>query len=240
MLTHLFFDFFGTLVTYSPSRTRQGYPATHRLLRDAGSDLGYADFLRGWDRVAGRFERAAERSLREYSMHDVCGQFLAETLGHPAPAPLLERFIVTYLAEWNRGVVYLPELPALLERLARRFTLGVITNTHDAALVPDHLAEMGVAHHFCDVITSVEHGARKPAPQIFEHALGALSASADTSLYVGDSRAPDYDGARGAGLAACLIDPDRSAGVPEAHRLSHILELERHLEGSFTARPEDP
>jgi len=45
--THVLFDFFGTLVEYSPSRTDQGYDRSFSLLRDAGLRLGYEADYRG-------------------------------------------------------------------------------------------------------------------------------------------------------------------------------------------------
>ena len=91
MISHLIFDFFGTLVRYSASRTAQGYPGSHALLRDAGCALDYAAFLALWDETASGFERDAERTLREFSMEDVCGAFLERALDRlPARDQLVE------------------------------------------------------------------------------------------------------------------------------------------------------
>jgi len=230
MLTHLFFDFFGTLVDYSPSRTEQGYPRSYRIVLDAGAEFTYADFLARWDQVAGRVEAEAEKSQFEYSMHDVCGRFLREVLQRPPPGDLLDRFIDCYITEWNRGVGYLPGLAEMLERLSRRYRLAVITNTHSAGLVPEHLLRMGVAGAFEGVITSVEHGRRKPHPEIFAHALVRLGTNPAASAYIGDSLVADYQGSRAAGMTAFLIDPAASAAVPADARLRNVLELESRLE----------
>ncbi len=226
MLTHLLFDFFGTLVDYCASRIEQGYEQSHRILTDAGCDIGYSEFLQRWDQVAGGFDADAEKSLIEYSMHQVCGAFLEQVLGGRTSTDVLERFIDRYLADWNTGVVYLPGLPAMLERLSEHYTLAVITNTHSAELVPEHLRRMGIASRFEAVITSIEHGRRKPHADIFVHALSQVGAVAQTSAYIGDSFNADYRGSRSVGMVAYLIDPDRTAQVPEQARLSDVLELE--------------
>jgi putative hydrolase of the HAD superfamily len=88
---------------------------------------------------------------------------------------------------------------------------------------------MGVADRFEVVVTSVEHGLRKPLPTIFEHALERLDSSPERCVYVGDNPVADYGGALGAGMRALLIDPDDAAGVPGHDRLDSILELERRL-----------
>ncbi len=235
MITHVLFDFFGTLVDYSPSRTEQGYEQSFALLRSAGSTLDYEGFLSLWSEVSGAFDDVAGQTLREFSMVELGRAFLARTIGS-ADGSFVRDFVKTYVAEWNKGVRYFGPLPAMLERLAGRFTLAVITNTHDPELVPDHLERMGVAPHFRRVITSVEHGARKPAPAIFEHALRELGADPRRCLYVGDNYEADYVGAQAAGIRGLLIDPERRASVPPADRLASILDLEGRLEPDSPAR----
>jgi putative hydrolase of the HAD superfamily len=227
-VTHVLFDFFGTLVDYSPSRTEQGYPRSFALLRGAGCALGYEEFLGLWCEISEGFDAGAERTHREFAMVEVASAFLRRALAE-IPDGLAGAFAATYVAEWSRGVRYRAEVPALLERLAKRFTLAIVTNTHDAELVPGHLDRMGVRHRFARVVTSVEHGTRKPAPAIFEHAVRTLGTSADHCVYVGDTYEADYRGARGAGIRALLIDPRGLAPIPEGDRLGSVLDLEDRL-----------
>jgi len=183
MTSHVLFDFFGTLVEYSASRTQQGYEQSHLLLSRAGSDLNYEGFLTRWSAHCDEFERKAQ----------------------------------------PRGI------EALLAQLAGRFELAIITNTHDPALVPNHLGRMGVASLFPTVVTSVEFGLRKPNPAIFEHTLEILGVAAEDCVYVGDNFEADYLGARSAGIRPLLIDPSRKHAVPESARLTSIFELEHVL-----------
>ena len=48
MIRAILFDFLGTLVSYSPSRTEQGYEETYALLRSRYPNLSYASFLEHW------------------------------------------------------------------------------------------------------------------------------------------------------------------------------------------------
>ena len=95
---------------------------------------------------------------------------------------------------------------------------------------------MGIAKRFEVVITSIEHGRRKPHADIFVHALSRVGAVAKTSAYIGDSFHADYQGSRAVGMTAYLIDPDPSAEVPAHARLPDILELEGRLAGSPPVR----
>lgn len=228
-VTHLLFDFFGTLVDYSDSRTEQGYPASHHLLIRAGAELDYAGFLKLWSTVAEEFDRAADQSTREFSMSEVVRAFLSRMFDSAPSETLVGEFVDLYLSEWNRGVRYPEGIQQLLGRLAERFELAIITNTHDPMLVPRHLSCMGVAELFRDVVTSVEYGLRKPNPAIFQHTLKLLGVSAERCLYVGDNFEADYQGALSAGIRPVLIDPDWRHPVPNRDRVRSILALDEIL-----------
>jgi putative hydrolase of the HAD superfamily len=143
MLKHIFFDFFGTLVAYSPSRRDQGYSISHKILKDAGARHSYDEFLDLWCIVSEEFDANSAATDREYSIMEVGEVFLRRTFGQQPQAQLTSRFVSAYLAEWNKGVHYLPNLPGFVERLSKRYTLGVITNTSDSEIVMDHLERTG-------------------------------------------------------------------------------------------------
>jgi hypothetical protein len=60
-VTVLLFDFFGTLVRYSASRSSQGYPRTDALLRRLGMSMPYDDWLAGVERIRSRLLAAPSR-----------------------------------------------------------------------------------------------------------------------------------------------------------------------------------
>lgn len=235
--THLVFDFFGTLVDYSASRTEQGYERSYALLQEAGTDLGYEAFLARWSQLSEAFDREAERTHREFSMRELGRAFLSEVVPSPSES-LVRDFVETYVAEWSKGVRYHDALPGMLARLSRRFALAIITNTHDPDLVPGHLERMGVLGFFERVVTSVETGRRKPSPEIFRHALDLLETDPSRCICVGDSYRADYVGARSVEMRGLLIDPHGQAPIAPADRLETILQLEAALvasgvEGAF-------
>ncbi|HYO95047.1 MAG TPA: HAD family hydrolase [Polyangiaceae bacterium] len=227
--THVLFDFFGTLVAYSESRVEQGFRHSHELLLELGADIGYAEFLERWAGSFDALEIRAQDSLDEYSMDTVCGQFLGRVLPRLPGQAMVRLFRDVYLQEWNKGVKYIAGVRELLVELAESFTLVLVTNTHHAALVHGHLQAMTVADHFATVVTSVEHGKRKPSACIFERALALSCGQPETSIYVGDSVAADYVGATNAGIRCLLIDPERRHDVPDADRITHILDARVRL-----------
>lgn len=224
-LTHILFDFFGTLVLYSESRIEQGYAHTYKLFTDNGSELNYSAFLWEWDRLFSEFEQRSAASQNEFSMTEICECFLRRTLGKSYRFELVASFRDTYLEEWSRGVTYILGVNEMLDALAAKYTLVLVSNTHHAELVHYHLQSSGMDRYFEYVVTSVEYGRRKPSRSIFEHALHVSNGQKETALFVGDSYVVDYDGARAAGLACLLIDPIQRYGVPSSHRLDTVLDV---------------
>jgi putative hydrolase of the HAD superfamily len=230
--THILFDFFGTVVSYSADRIGQGYAQSYQFLLDQGAGLTYDAFVQQWDQLFEQFEQQGEASLVEFSLTDLCRHFLQQTLGQ-APAPVVvAAFRDRYLAEWSRGVRYIPGVKEMLAALAARHTLVLLSNTHHAPLVHGHLRQGQMAPCFQHVVTSVEHGQRKPSRQIFAHALQVAGGAAATAVFVGDSYTADYLGAQGAGISCFLIDPQRQHPIPDAYRLGHILALPAAMRGA--------
>jgi putative hydrolase of the HAD superfamily len=102
--------------------------------------------------------------------------------------------------------------PALAAARAAGRRLVVVSNW-DVSL-DEVLDRLGLAHVLDGVVTSAGFGARKPAPEIFEYALGLVGVAAADAIHVGDSLAEDVAGARAAGIEAVLIKRDGGPGPP--------------------------
>jgi putative hydrolase of the HAD superfamily len=229
MIRGVLFDFFGTLVEYSPSRRAQGYEKTHSLLKGRQIAMSYMSFLDHWVAAAEALDRWSAAEQREYSMHDVAQGFLRRIRCDAADDTLAQDLWHSYLQDWNTGVRYIPEMAAFIARLGAAYPLGIVTNTHHAPLIWHHLHALDMAQAFRTVVTSVEHGRPKPHGTIFAAALCALGTLPAETLYIGDSYVVDYLGAKGAGMPALLIDPRRESVVPAHDRLSHVFDVEQWL-----------
>jgi HAD superfamily hydrolase (TIGR01509 family) len=117
----------------------------------------------------------------------------------------------------------------LLRRLARRFRLGVVSNSYGN--MPVLLAEAGLGD-FALVLDSALVGIRKPDPALYRLAARRLGLAPEAILHVGDSWERDVVAARAAGLRAAWLAP---AGAPTpaapapVWRLASLLELEALL-----------
>jgi putative hydrolase of the HAD superfamily len=234
-VSHVLFDFFGTLVQYDNAWVGGGYEHSHRLLRDEGATCDYAGYLALVSEGFSSFEQRALASYEEYSMNEVCEVIITRALERAPSATFIERFRDTYLAEWNRGVRYIPGVPELLDQLSREYCLALVSNTHQASVVLAHVDALGLRPYFSAIVTSIEHGRRKPSTCIFERALSLTEGTPESAVYVGDSYSADYLGATQAGLRCLLIDERRAHPIPEHARLACILDLAAALPARTTA-----
>jgi putative hydrolase of the HAD superfamily len=218
----LLFDFFGTLVRYSPSRSSQGYPRTDALLRTLGMSMSYEDWLHHWGAVSTDLDRRSAETLVEYTMRDVADAFLPR-VGIPPEGEHADTVIASFLAEWNTGVTGIDGVPEMLRELSTQHRLAVVSNTHDRDLVPDQLERLGIASYLDVVVLSVEVGVRKPHPDIYRTALRSLAARPEDAVFVGDTVDADHAGPVRAGMRAILVGED--VAVPASQRITRVTEL---------------
>jgi putative hydrolase of the HAD superfamily len=78
----------------------------------------------------------------------------------------------------------------------------------------DVLERLGLVALVDGIVTSAELGARKPAAEIFAHALALAGACAHRAVHVGDSLEEDVGGARAAGITPILLVRGGPAAPP--------------------------
>jgi putative hydrolase of the HAD superfamily len=102
-----------------------------------------------------------------------------------------------------------PEVPGVLEELAPRFRLAVISNFDGRLrLILQHL---GISNYFSYIFISSELGADKPDPEIFRRALKIMHLNADDVLHVGDDPEGDWKAAAAASLLVFQLDRPRNS-----------------------------
>ncbi len=132
-----------------------------------------------------------------------------------------------------------PGIRPCLERLrGSGLRLGIVCDAGftGGALLREFLEREELLGHFSGWGFSDEVGAYKPAPQIFEAALGALGTEPGRAVHVGDLRRTDVAGARAVGMATVRYrglndDADPTAG-PEA---DHLIDSHGELPGLLAA-----
>ena len=240
MIKAVTFDFWNTIASVPPGAMNE---ARKRGIRAACAGHGVeveAERLvasleevgLSWERswAAGRHlhpDEAAETLVRSLGVEGAAREMVAEAFLGAGRVVELE---------------FAPGIQASLETLAERgIRLGIVCDVgfSGGELLRELLAEEGLLDHFSGWGFSDEVGHYKPAPQIFEAALGALGARPGEALHVGDLRRTDVAGAAALGMRAVRYrgmnpEGDSEAG-PEADRvidgheelLDAIAELDR-------------
>jgi len=146
-----------------------------------------------------------------------------------------ERLAAPMLEDWEGRIIaatcLFDDALSTIQRLrSAGLRLGIVTNGYTAMQSRKiHYHRLAGLMDF--VLISEEAGVHKPEKAIFDLALGKAEATAQQSLFVGDTPASDIDGARNAGLHAVLMDPLDiwsdycSDGVPKIRRLGKLLPL---------------
>jgi len=131
---------------------------------------------------------------------------------------LYQRF--TQGAAWH---VYEDVRPTLQTLRERGYRLAVISNWDDR--LKPLLADLRLSDYFETIVLSVDVGATKPWPKIFDQTLKLLNVSASELLHVGDSLEEDLVGPQQCGIAALLLDRKRktSGSLPLLTDLLSLL-----------------
>ncbi len=120
-----------------------------------------------------------------------------------------------------------PEVHPTLERLAMRYTLGVITNGNA------DVRRLGLADYFRFALCAEELGIGKPDPHPFQTALQRANVDAGQAVHIGDHPGDDIAGARAAGMRAIWFNPQGKAWegehTPDA-QIQSLAELPGLLE----------
>jgi putative hydrolase of the HAD superfamily len=206
----IFFDAAGTLIHLSrPIGEHYALVATRQGLHlDAGElDCAFRDVWKAMparpatgeprpDDDKGWWRELVERVLDRISTRvDPLDRdnFFEAAYGHFAEAGVWELY---------------PEVEEVLEKLAPRYQLAVISN-FDSRLrvIFEHL---GLTRFFSHVFLSSELGADKPNPQIYLRALELSGISAGEALHAGDDPVRDWAAAEAAGLQIFRLDRTRN------------------------------
>src|SRR5204863_387809 len=162
-------------------------------------------------------ERLRAIDSREGPAPERFGDFFRRLALDPATLPpgLGQTLIDTHRSQLGKAA----ELPShhgpLLERLAVRYRLAVVSNFDYTPTAVDILERAGVARLFKAIVVSDAVGWRKPKREIFDEALRRLEVPARQALFVGDRADIDVLGAQRAGIDAAWINPEGASLPPE-------------------------
>ena len=121
-------------------------------------------------------------------------------------------------------------LPVLNNLRSQGFVIGVVTNMSRPG--DDVASSMGFRGSVDFTLSSMDVGASKPDPKMFQAALNQAGVPPEQAVHVGDQIETDIDGAKGVGINPVLIDRHSAAvGYEECPRITTMTELPDVLHG---------
>jgi FMN phosphatase YigB (HAD superfamily) len=130
----------------------------------------------------------------------------------------------------------MPGAAAVLSLLRPPLFLWANTRVAGETAVRHWLKRAGLASTFQCVVTSIEAGARKPAPEFFQYALGRCGVNKEDVLFVGNQLNTDVAGAQAFGIATVWLSgasyrslDDAPCDVTPTYAIETLTELPAFL-----------
>jgi putative hydrolase of the HAD superfamily len=137
----------------------------------------------------------------------------------PGDATLGARVAARFLSEAR---AYFAVNAPVLERLARRYRLGIVSNFYGN--LPTVCDNADVRRYFGVIVDSAQVGFLKPDPRIFLAAVETLGIKPGRTVMVGDSLARDMAGARAAGMAHIWLAPHPARQGPPCCQEDRVIQ----------------
>jgi putative hydrolase of the HAD superfamily len=138
-------------------------------------------------------------------------------------------------------VALMPGVRAAVSAISLPMAIWANTRVAREPAIRVWLERAGLGSVFDTVITSVDAGVRKPAPEFFAYALARCRVAADDVLFVGNQRNTDIAGGEAAGIRTVWLSDeayrsadDRSCDVTPTFTIDTLDELPalvRRLQG---------
>ena len=228
MIKAVFFDIYGTLAGFSPSR----YEIQSSACAEYGIDVtpngvvkGYADADAYMAHESGirplrlRVKEDKDLFFAEYQRRVLKGNNVTVTLKRA-----MEIFDRIRQIPYSL-VPFVDVVPALKKLKERGLILGTISNMdRDGS---ELIESLGLTSYLEFTVTSCEVNASKPHPKIFQVALEKAGARPEETMHVGDQPESDVEGALCLGIRPVLIDRDDN--YPKFERCSRIMDMMQML-----------
>ena len=209
MIKAIFFDLYGTLAGFKPSR----YEIQSEACANFGITLTEQGVLKGYGQADSCMtEQNKTYPLRQMS-EDERFDFFCEYEKRVIEGSGVDIDLETAGQIWNtvrtipyEMVIFDDVWPVLDDLKSRNFSLGLLSNMN--RLGSELLREFNLSNHMTFAVTSLEVGVEKPNPIMFKKALEIAGVSGQEALHVGDQIGSDIDGAEASAVRPILIDRD--------------------------------
>jgi HAD superfamily hydrolase (TIGR01549 family) len=241
----LLFDLFGTVVHFGPrvpvvEVAGERWRSTMGWLREAAARelpaMPFEDLLTALMQTTEAIVRERPPEYVEVPSRERFRRALLILGIAPDDAPVVARRLsLEHMRHLASTTVLRPGHVELLQNLAARYRLAIVSNFDHGPTAHAILEQHGIRPFFEAVVVSDDYGRRKPHPAIFGAAVRRMRVPSDQALFIGDSAADDVAGASRAGLAVVWINEKGEAlppGIPQPdYEIARLLDLPAVLRG---------
>lgn len=222
--THIFFDLDHTLWDYDSNARKVLQDVYEKFNLDKRLTCSIEGFIATFFKVtsqlwyyynSGEITRDDIRLRRFRDIVKICGN-KDDSFGDA----LTEYF----LFNCPRQTKIMPHADVVLDYLHKKYQLSIITNGFDDVQTIK-LKSSGLDKYFSYVFTSETTGHRKPAAELFQHALEITKGESSMALMIGDNPVTDIQGAVNAGITPLLYNPTGRRKSNCELQVSHWSEL---------------
>jgi len=237
MVRAVFFDFYNTLVQFTPQLDEIQQSSCRELgltVTKRGIRRGYSaadEFMNDENAIKHLSDRTEEERKQFFIEYE---RMVLRGAGLEVSSRLAEQVWEMAIEVPKQFDLFDDVEPALELLKARGVIMGVISNLRQDR---DQVSkELGLDKYLSFWVTSEEVKATKPHAPIFRAAIEKSGVPPGESVHVGDQYKSDVLGARAAGIIPVLLDRDGwHPGVGDCARIEKLPELDELLNGELSA-----
>jgi HAD superfamily hydrolase (TIGR01509 family) len=229
------FDMFDTLVNFSRAllplirldgqEVRSTSLCVYEAMRPIAGHVPPETFARAFLQSHREIEAIRNGSHREVTVFERFQRLLVLLGIAPGleTAAVVEAGIAEHLRQLGHAMEFPESHRVVLDRLRRRYRLGVVSNFDHGPAVERILAGYGILDRFEMVVVSGDIGWCKPRPEIFVEGFRRMGITAEEAIFIGDTPESDVLGAQALGMDVIWIDHGTAALPPGTPRPAHTV-----------------
>lgn len=206
LIKAIIFDFIGTLTNVKNYSLEDSKMKLCEAIAEAGFNVDDECFLEKYSQSHEKYRVVRYQELVEVTNSIWISEAL-NNLGfktNPEDAQI-KTAVNVFFEDYLDSLELRPFVKKLLSKVSTEYRLGLVSNFTYAPVIYAGVKKLGINEFFNAILVSEEVGWRKPSIKIFEEALRRLDATAEETVYVGDSPLEDIKGAKAVGMKTVFV-----------------------------------
>jgi putative hydrolase of the HAD superfamily len=206
LIKSIIFDFIGTLTNVKNYSLETSKTKLYMAIVEAGFNISAESFLEAYSQSHEKYRVVRYQELVEVTNAIWISEALNSLGFKTKPEDTrIKTAVNVFFEDYLNSLELRPCVKKLLNKVSIEYKLGLVSNFTYTPVIYAGIRKMGINQFFNAVLVSEEVGWRKPNIKIFEEALRRLDATAEETVYVGDSPLEDIKGAKAAGMKTVFI-----------------------------------